>query len=190
MREVFSKLLVPILTGIMGLSGVLIGAYVSADKAEELWLQQQREAKLNLILLKRVELIERVSKIANYAPKYRNYQGFIELHVGLNRDAMLKYEKCKEEKKGDCVEPEINVAIAKDVTEMSLKRADLNAEFAPTIQLVALYFKCDAKTLAHEFQDMTEWWSPSNESKFKGLIAAMLKEVTPESFTSCSNESS
>ncbi|MCG9680464.1 hypothetical protein [Vibrio sp. Isolate24] len=179
MKEMLSKLLVPILTGVMGLSGVLIGAHISADKAEELWQQQEREAKLKLIFMKRVELIERVSEVVNHAPKYTHYQSYVEVQ----KDLFFEYEKCKKEKQGDCVKPDS----AKDITEMALKRADLNAEFASTVQLVALYFQCDAKTIAQEFQYMTEWWSPNKEPKFRALIAAMLEEVSSESFSSCSS---
>ena len=144
-----SQFLTALLVGVMGLLGVWTGAYLTANEAERLWQKQQRAIKIDNILNKRIELIERVTKLSNSKDKYIAYQGFIELQAGLAQECVSREEKADE---CSVLEP------ATSVTELSIKRADLNAEFSSTIQMVTLYFNCDARKIADKLANTTNWW--------------------------------
>jgi hypothetical protein len=58
------------------------------------------------------------------------------------------------------------------VLEISVKRADMNAEFSSTIQMVSLYFYGETKEVANELGAIKTWWV-SGKPVFRKLIASM-----------------
>lgn len=179
MNQILSSIAIPLLSAILAFVGAVAGSYVSADKAEDLWEKQERTVQLKSILNKRVELLERVSKVSNLTKKYAIYQSYSELQAQLAKD----YVNCIKLGESNCVAPNN----AKEVTEISLRRADLNAEFASTIQMVSLYYYCDAKQVANELGLKGNWWHEENEQLFRTLITAMLNEVANPDIVSCTS---
>ncbi len=177
MNQLLSGIAIPLLSAILAFVGAVAGSYVSADKAEDLWEKQERTVQLKSILSKRVELLERVSKLSNITKKYVVYQSYSELQAQLASE----FVSCTQQQREDCIAPDN----AKEVTEIVLKKADLNAEFASTIQMVSLYFDCDAKQYANELGLKGNWWQAEYEGLFKQLISAMLDEISNSNVKGC-----
>ncbi|WP_086776010.1 hypothetical protein [Vibrio coralliirubri] len=106
------------------------------------------------------------------------YQSYADLQAQLAREFLL----CKKSAHDDCIAPDG----AKEVTEITLKRVDLNSELASTLQLVSLYFYCDAKESANELGGVSQWWLVENRNLFTQLISAMLVEISNPDIKSCS----
>lgn len=159
---------IPIFSAILGFAGALLGTYIASERSEELWQKQERMIQLKAILNKRVELIERVSKLANSAPKMAGYQSYVDLQGTL----ATKYIECTNLKASNCTQPDN----PKDILEISVMRAEMNAEFSSTIQLVSLYFYGETKDLANELGAIKKWWV-TGEPAFRNLIKSMQDEL-------------
>lgn len=167
-----SKLLfnvgIPVLAAVLGFFGAVGGSYISASHSERLWEKQESLAQDKAIFEKRVALLERVSELANISKKYEAYQSYMVFQKDLARI----YADCTARGEKGCVQPDG----VKEALELSIKRADLNAQFSSTFQLVEVYFGDETDKVAHELSLIKNWWK-EGEPLFRSLLTSMSKEL-------------
>lgn len=169
----FTTTWLPLITAILAFIGALLGTYMAGSFSEKLWERQAHHAQLKKIMEQRVELIERVSRIGNLGPKMESLQGFAELQAQL---AVL-YAECRETvKEGEndpyCFPPSDVI----EVTKLNNERADLNAEFSSTMQLVALYFGPESRKAVEEYSSTRVWWK-ADPQYLRTLLSSMQDEI-------------
>ena len=122
---------IPIVSTLLGASAALFGVHYASEGNKELWRLQENMSQTRALLDKRIDLIERVSKLANSSPKMTHYQSYLSMQALV----AAEYVECSKQKLPACEAPDST----RDALEVSAKRADLNAEFSSTLQLVSLY---------------------------------------------------
>jgi hypothetical protein len=160
---------IPITAALLGFFGAIGGSYIASIQSERLWEKQEIIDQKKVLLNKQIELIERVSKLANSCKKYEAYQSYLDLQA----DIAQKYVECIEREEKDCIKP----ALVKEALEFSEKRADLGADYSSTLQLVSLYFGKDVDQAANELAQVKKWWL-AGEPKFRLLLRKMTNELT------------
>lgn len=152
-----------IVGAIIALIGVISGSLITGFMSKNLWENQIVYEQKKQVLDQRIKLIEKVSKLANLAPQMRNLQNYVQLQSSLLNTPEVKRFGIKVD------EPS-------KVLEIANKRAELNAEFASTLQLVALYFGPKSKASAQKLSTQQPWWE-IGEPSFRELINAMNEEL-------------
>ncbi|TKB50025.1 hypothetical protein [Ferrimonas aestuarii] len=158
--------IIPVLSALLAFFGAIGGSYLSSAKSEELWSKSLIYNAEKVVLEKKIDLIERVSKVANSSLKYQAHQRY------LNEMAVIAktYESCNN--KSECEKP----VSREEFLRISTVRAELNAEFSSTLKLISLYFGDDVDVPLLELSRKEQWWSDSRR-EFEALIKAMTKEV-------------
>jgi len=167
-KQIYINIAISLFSALLVFAGALLGAHWTSDRTEELWEKQENLIQIKAIIDKRTELISKVTMLANSAPKMIAYQSYLNLQSDLAKD----YINCKKTNKDACSEPDSTIM----VLDISTKRADLNAEFSSTIQLVALYYAGNTQDLANELGLIKRWWH-TGEPAFRKLIKSMQNEL-------------
>lgn len=160
---------VPVLAAVLAFFGALGGSFVSGMFQLNQWNNQIAYEKKKIVLEQRVKLLERLSRIANSAAQMRTYNDYLALQVDIHQS----YVTCQTSKEKDCQKPDE----PKVVAEVNVKRAELNAEYSATIQLMKVYFSSEVLPTLNELTSRRDWWEPDVESKFLALIRSASKEI-------------
>ena len=161
-------------TALLAFIGAILGAALSGYFQEDLWEKQADYEERRLILVERIEILERVSTIINKAPVMRSIQGYGELQVKLYQLNL------------DCGGPSRNEAadgqgcprkegLIEHVKYMN-SRAELNAEFAAALQLAAVYFGPETIKAVEEYAEIRVWWE-AEDRYARNLLRAMQVEL-------------
>ncbi len=161
-------------TAVLAFIGALTGTFISGSMQEHLWERQSSYEERGLILNQRVSLIERMSIMINKGPIMEALQDYATLQADL---AKLNVGCIKSDGKGGLDQRE---CFPHDPPLESTKfingRAELNAEFASTMQLASIYFGPKTKEAIVQYIATPEWWKA--ESKLsKAVLSAMHEEL-------------
>lgn len=170
----FSQLLekkwfVPLLAAVLAFFGALGGSLVSGLFQLNLWGNQIAYEKKKAVLEQRVKLMEKLSRLANSAGQMRTHNDYLVLQANL---AQI-YASCQAKKERGCIKPDETKA----VVETNIKRAELNAEYSSTLQLIKIYFSPSIQPALSELASRKDWWAPDVELKFRALIDIASKEI-------------
>lgn len=120
-------------------------------------------------LEQRVKLLEKLSRLANSADQMRTHNDYLVLQANL---AQI-YASCEAEKEKGCIKPDETKVVA----ETNIKRADLNAEYSSTLQLIKVYFSSAVYPALGDLASRNDWWTPDVEPRFRALIDVASKEI-------------
>lgn len=172
MKNKNKQLYISAVTAILAFIGALIGTYISGYMQDALWNKDIRYHEKQILLIERIRLIERASKIINLAPQYTAIQSFAELQANI---AKLNSEcENKNKDKGTCCFSQENII---EVTKFTNLRADLNAEFASVLQLAALHFGPRTKQAVIDYSVVQPWWNADLKYS-RELLSAMQSEIS------------
>jgi hypothetical protein len=163
------KWFIPLLTAVLAFIGALGGSVVSGIYQKSIWEAQVTYEKKKAILEQRVKLLEKLSRLANAASQMKTHNDYLILQAGLAQD----YVKCEKENQKNCFKPDD----PKTVSEINIKRAELNSEFSSTLQLFKVYFSPAVQPALNDLATQKDWWSPNAEPKFLALIREASKEI-------------
>ncbi|WP_231757861.1 hypothetical protein [Microbulbifer elongatus] len=168
MSRILVNIIVPALSAILGFSGALAGALIPSWTSEKIFERQVKVERERILFTKKIELLERVSKLANLTSKYEGYQHYLNLQADLASDLKI----CKASGIADCVEPDGT----KSALAVSEKRSDLNADFSSTMQLINIYFGKNVSAEVNNLSARKVWWD-NDGNNFRDLIIAMRDEI-------------
>lgn len=163
------KWFVPFLSAVLAFFGALGGSFVSGMFQLNQWNNQIAYEKKKAILEQRVKLLEKLSRVANAAAQMRTHNAYLVLQANL---AQI-YATCQTNREKGCIKPDE----PKVVTEINVKRAELNAEYSSTIQLMKVYFSPSILPAVNELTSRKDWWAPDVEAKFLALVGSASKEI-------------
>jgi hypothetical protein len=163
------KWFVPMLSVVLAFLGALGGSMVSGMYQKNLWENQIIYEKKKTVLEQRVALLEKLSRLANTASQMRTYNDYLILQANL---AQI-YTECEKAKQKSCIKPDD----AKTVSEVNIKRSELNSGYSSTLQLIKVFFSPAIQLKLKELASQKDWWSPEAEPKFRALIAKMSEEI-------------
>jgi len=172
MRLLQTPWFVPLVAAVLSFLGGAVGSSVAGFYQQQLWEQQATYERSKIVLEQRVQLLERLSRVANSAAKMRAYNDYLRLQA----DLAQVYVACEKSREPNCIKPDD----ATVVTEISMKRADLNAAFSSTVQLISVYFGGEVKSAAAELAAKRDWWAPGREHLFRALLKAAANEIEPQ----------
>jgi hypothetical protein len=163
------KWFVPLLAAVLAFLGGLGGSLISGLFQLNQWENQVAYEKKKTVLEQRVKLLEKLSRLANSAGQMRTYNDYLVLQANL---AQI-YASCETKKENGCIKPDET----KVVTETNIKRAELNAEYSSTLQLIKVYFGPSVLPPLGNLASRQDWWAPDVEAKFRALIDVASKEI-------------
>jgi hypothetical protein len=160
-------------TALLAFLGALLGTFLSGYMQESLWKKKTTYEERRLILNERIKLIDRFSKIINMRPKVRTLQEFTELQADIAKlnASCIKKGKTGGLDKKECF-PQENII---EVMKLTNERAELNAEFASTMQLVVVHFGPKTLKAAESYSKIGAWWE-ADPIYSRTLLSGIIRE--------------
>lgn len=163
------KWFIPLLAAVLAFLGALGGSFVSGLFQLNQWENQVTYEKKKAVLEQRVKLLEKLSRLANSAGQMRTHNDYLMLQASL---AQI-YASCETRKEKGCIKPDETKVVA----ETNIKRAELNADYSSTLQLIKVYFSPKVQPALGDLASRKDWWAPDIEVKFRALIDVASKEI-------------
>jgi len=163
-----SETIIAVGTAILSFLGVLVGVYVGSKLEQSNWESRFHLEQKRLVLEKRAVLIERMTVVINKTPLMTGLQASLEAEKDLARLAV--YCASNKANRGAPGCQSIKAANTKHVEEIGREIYVLNAEWAATASLSALYFGKSTREALQELKSKG-LWSASEEQRQRLLDA-------------------
>jgi hypothetical protein len=173
-----SETILTVGTALLSFVGALTGVYVGSRLEQLNWESRFQLEQKRLILERRVALVERMTVILNKAPLIRGLQASLEAEKEMARLAVYCSSQ-KESKKTSTCKSSIH-ADTKHVEEIGREMFALNAEWAASASLAAMYFGKNTRQALQEIRSI-ELSATSDEQRQKIVdsMGAELNEFHP-----------
>ena len=162
----------------MPLIGVVVGSlltvYLTREINDELWEKQNISSQQKNLVEKRINLIERASKILNSKQSIEDVNMYLKTQSSYAEEAVNCAKNFKEYNMtiAECK----NLVDLEDTFQKMKLKNDLNSEFGSLLQLTSLYFGNKTKKFSQELSKHPKWWEADMEL-FSNYITAMNEEL-------------
>jgi hypothetical protein len=170
-----SEITLAIGTALLSFFGALAGVYAGSRLEQSNWESRFHLEQKRLILERRVALIERITVVLNKAPLMKGLQASLEAETEFARLAVYCASSKASEKKPGCKTP--RPADTKHIEEIGHEIYTLNAEWAASASLAAMYFGKNTREAILAIKGKS-FSAASDEQRQRPLIPWAVKSMT------------